>query len=112
MARKIDNFIKEIAKKYTEGNISLRKLKCFLDDIFSIFVGTTKDLHRFIEEINKIHHAIKFTMTRTTIIDEDINSRCSCPPQHSIPFLDISMSIKIEEYQQTCTRNLQIKSNI
>ena len=94
MARRIDPFIKQLAKIYTEGNVSLRILKRFLDDIFTIFDGTTKDLHNFIEEINKIHHAIKFTMTHTTIIDEDSNLRCSCPPQHSNPFLDISMSIK------------------
>ena len=94
MARRIDPSIKQLAKIYTEGNVSLRILKRFLDDIFSIFVGTTKNLHKFIEENNKIHHAIKFTMSHTSIINEDTNLRCSCPPQHSIPFLDISLSIE------------------
>ena len=33
-------------------------------------------------------------MSHTSIINEDTNSRCSCPPQHSILFLDISLSIE------------------
>ena len=94
MARKIDPFIKLIARKYTDRNVDLKILKRFLDDIFTIFLGTTKNLHKFIEEINKIHPAIKFTMAHTSVLEEDISDRCSCPPQNSIPFLDVSLSIK------------------
>ena len=81
-ARRIDNMIKEIAAKLsTEGTNLLLFLKRFLDDIFEIFVGSAKTLHIFLEEINKIHTNIKFTMTHTTNIFEPEATRCSCPPQ-------------------------------
>ena len=69
-------------------------LKRFLDDIFSIFLGTTKDLHKLLEEIKKIHKSIKFTMNHTTIEGEPIESRCSCQPLQEIPFLDTACSLK------------------
>jgi hypothetical protein len=94
MARRIDIEIGKIAKKYTEGNISLKLFKRFLDDILAIFIGSTKSLHKFIKEINQIHPAIKITMSHTSIIGEDNDSRCSCPEQKSIPYLDTSLSIK------------------
>ena len=94
-ARRIDNMIKEIAAKLsTEGTNLLLFLKRVLDDIFEIFVGSTKTLHIFLEEINKIHTNIKFTMTHTTNIFEPEATRCSCPPQDSIQFLDTSCKIK------------------
>ena len=94
MARVMDPQINVIAQKYTEGNIPLNILKCSLDDIFAIFVGTTQNLHKFIEDIDKIHPAIKFTMSHTSIQDEDLRTRSSCPEQQPIPFLDTSISIK------------------
>ena len=63
-------------------------------NIFEIFIGSTKTLHIFLEEINKIHTNIKFTMTHTTNIFEPEATRCSCPPQDSIQFLDTSCKIK------------------
>ena len=33
-------------------------------------------------------------MAHTSVLEEDISDRCSCPPQNSIPFLDVSLSIK------------------
>ena len=66
-------------------NLKIQTL--FLDDIFTIFVGTTKNLHKFIEEINQKYFAIKFTVTKTSIYEEDIFDRCSHPSQISIPFL-------------------------
>ena len=94
MARVIDPHIRSVAQKYTEGNIPLNILKLFLDDIFTIFIGTTKNLHKFFEEINKIHPAITLTMSQTSIPEEDLENRCSCLKQRSIPFLDTSLSIK------------------
>ena len=64
MAKQIDNKIKSLATGIT-GESKLRLLKRFLDDLFLIFKGTTKELHEFFNLINKIHPAIKFTMTPT-----------------------------------------------
>ena len=45
-----------IASKYdTEEFKALRPLKRFMNDLFSIFVGTTKGLHKLYEEINQIN---------------------------------------------------------
>ena len=95
MARRIDNQILEIAEKYIEGGqIPIRFMKRFLDDIFQIFQGATKKLHQLFDEINTIHPNVKFTMSQTSLPEESEESRCSCPPQESIPFLDTSCKIK------------------
>lgn len=69
-------------------------MKIFLDDLFSIFIGTTKKLHNFFEEINQIHPNIKFTMDHTTPQFERQEDRCPCNPKSAVPFLDTSCSIK------------------
>ena len=95
MARKVDSKIKEIARKYMEnGNIAIRFLKRFLDDIFLIFFGSLMKLHEFFLEINKIHPTIKFTMSHTTPISEQQDPSCPCTPRDSIPYLDTSCTIK------------------
>ena len=67
MARKIDDKIISLAQKHSLNNKSpLSIFKRFLDDIFSIFKGTTKDLHKLFEEMNQIHKSIKFTMNNTS----------------------------------------------
>ena len=38
-----------------EGNREFNILKRFLYDLFNIFTGTTKQLHKIYEEINKFH---------------------------------------------------------
>ena len=53
-------------------------LKIFLDDIFLIFQGTTKQLNTLFNEINKIHPSIKFTMTHTSIKLEQDCDECDC----------------------------------
>ena len=53
MVRRIDNMIEYLSRKYKEnGILALKFLKRFLDDIFMIFLGSTKNLYTFIEEIN------------------------------------------------------------
>ena len=42
-------------------NKSLKYLR-YIDDIFMIWTGTAAELKRFTEEINKVHHSIKFTV--------------------------------------------------
>ena len=85
MADQIDDKIKLIA---TLGAGQLKLLKRFLDDLFLIFKGTTRELHVFLDKINQIHESIKFTMTHTARKGETENERCSCIQVSEIPFLD------------------------
>ena len=81
--------------KYGEGGqSSFILLKRFLDDLFSIFKGTTKQLHRLFNEINQIHPTLKFTMSHTTPSSEAEEDQCDCQPKQSIPFLDTLQSIE------------------
>ena len=82
MAGKIDTKIMEASKN------SIQLMKRFLDDLFIIFNGSTKELHTFFTEINQIHPTIKFTMNHTSLSYESESDRCSCEPQSFIPFLD------------------------
>ena len=56
LARKIDPFIKEIAKKYTEGNVSLRILKLFLM-IFLLYLWELQNI-----SISSLKKLTKYTM--------------------------------------------------
>ena len=48
MATKIDQEILKIAQNLgADGSMSLKLLKRFLDDLFMIFIGSTKKLHEF-----------------------------------------------------------------
>ena len=72
-----------------EGNREFNILKRFLYDLFNIFTGTTKQLHKIYEEINKL---------------------CDCQHKDSIPFLDIILSIEnwqiqIDLYTKPTDRN-------
>mgnify|MGYP001366087863 CR=1 FL=1 len=49
-----------------------------LDDIFMIFVGRTKTLHKLLDEINKIHPSIKLTMSHTSLSSEKENVSLMC----------------------------------
>ena len=92
MSRKIDIKIISIFEKYfTEEHISLKLFKRFLDDLFFIFKGSSKTLHKILDEINGIHPNIKLTMNHTSIDEDD---PCDCPKKETIPFLDVSLSIK------------------
>jgi hypothetical protein len=49
MARRIDQRIMDLAKKYGKLNQNpLTIFKRFLDDIFTIFCGNSKDLHHLL----------------------------------------------------------------
>jgi len=90
MDRRVD---KQISR---EANLLGQQLflKRFLDDLFSIFVGSTKKLHELQNQINKINPNIKFTMEHTSIEGECPEERCECPERKSIPFLDTLCSIE------------------
>ena len=56
MAKKIYPKFLEIAKRFSKNDQSpMEYLKRFLDDFISLWNGTSKDLHAFFEESNKIH---------------------------------------------------------
>ena len=62
LARRLDRTIRTIAEKSGEnGNSAFQIFKLFLDDLFQVFKGTTKQLHKMYKEINKIHPILKFT---------------------------------------------------
>ena len=95
LAKRIDEEIIRIMNKYgKDGDQSLKILKRFLDDLFQIFTGTTKELHQLYEEINKIHPTLKFTMIYTTIDNKPDEDRCDCEKTESIPFLDTSLKME------------------
>ena len=86
----------KIAEKYmVNGQIPIKFMKRFLDDIFFIFLGSITELHTFFEELNRMHPTIKFTMTHITPVSElDQNSSCTCPKIEGIPFLDTFCKIE------------------
>ena len=63
---KIDKKMEQLIETLKETqNISVECLNRFLDDLFSIFIGTTKQLHKLWEMMNKIHPSVEFTMLCT-----------------------------------------------
>ena len=96
LANKIDRQFWKIAEKYMEnGQIPLKFMRRFLDDIFMIFIGTVRQLHLFFEELNQVHPTMKFTMTHTTPKLNQIRApECDCPQIEAIPFLDTLCQIK------------------
>ena len=95
MARTIDPEIQKLSEKYNKEKVkSLPLLKRFLDDYISLFVGTTKNLHRLLEEINKIHPQIRLTMSHTSVPGELLEDQCDCEKKSEIPFLDTLCSLK------------------
>ena len=114
MARRIDKMITSLAQKYAWNNRSpLTIFKRFLDDIFTIFQGTSKNLHKLFDEMNQLHDSIKFTMNHTSSPSEAEGDRCQCSLQISIPFLDVLCSIqdgKIETdlYRKETDRNMYL----
>ena len=91
MARMMDSKITELIKQCSENNINLNFMKRYLDDIFSIFVGRSSKLHILLEELNKLHPTIKFTLKHTS----NQLSDCDCEILESIPFLDTLCKIYI-----------------
>ena len=88
---KIWDIIEEL--KATE-NMDVKSLNKFLDDLISIFIGSTKALHKLWQKMNEIHPSVKFTMQHTTIPNENVDDRCDCEAASSVPYLNTSCSIK------------------
>ena len=88
MAKRIDNRIRELAEEMKNQNMQnlplLLLLKRFLDDIFLVFQGTTKQIHQLLDKINAIHKSIQFTMEHTSNKEENKADKCDCTPKQSI----------------------------
>ena len=95
MARKIDQKILDLASNLNQGISPIIFLKRFLDDIFMIYTGSVTDLHIFLEELNKLHPTIKFTMNHTMPENSSLlpPHQCDCKPDEALPFLDTSCKI-------------------
>ena len=105
-----DNFMARKIDKKIEQEENLKFLKRFLDDLFLIFEGTTKELHQLLDRINQIHPAIQFTMEHTTVKSESPKEKCSCEPKDQIPFLDTSCGLKngqieVDLYRKKTNKN-------
>ena len=117
MGKKIDPKILEIAAKFIKnGQVPMEYLKRFLDDYFSFWMGSSKDLHLFYEEINKIHQNIKFTIKHTYNNQEAPEDRCDCIPEKSIPFLDTNLTvingkISVDLYRKPTDKNQYLLTN-
>ena len=72
----------------------MKELLRFLDDLFSVFEGTTKQLNSLWQKINTLHPSVKFTLQHTTPEKENSDDHCECERVASVPFLDTSCSIK------------------
>ena len=94
----IDNKIYNLAKNISVTEDPIRILKRFLDDIFLIWKGNLTDLIAFLDQINNLHHTIKFTYEYTCpytcTYPSDIQHDCFCYSSRSIPFLDTLVTIK------------------
>ena len=111
LARRIDVKIEDLARKYEQsGQGSLKMFKRFLDDILKLFIGSTKNLHKFFDEMNELHPTLKFTMIHTTLNGESEEEKCRCENRNSIPYLDTQISIEngkleIDLYKKPTDRN-------
>ena len=95
LAKRIDEKLTALSKTFqNKGKGFMKLFKRFLDDILNVFVGSSKELHNFFDQINKIHPTLKFTMTHTTISGEKTEDRCSCEERKAIPFLDTLLQIE------------------
>ena len=94
VAENIDGEIEKQAIKYNSSVEALQLMKRFLDDIFALFCGSTKDLHKLLDDMNNINPTMKFTLSHTSIEGESKENKCDCDEQSKLPFLDTLCYIK------------------
>ena len=111
IAKKIDPEVEKLGVKYGQnGNSSILMFKRFLDDLFLLFKGTSKQLHSFFIDLNKIHPTLKFTLQHTMPSSEPETEKCDCENRTSISFLDTLCrieggSIDTDLYRKPTDRN-------
>ena len=95
MAEEIDPKVVTLAVRYDKENQkALQLLKRFLDDMFALFNGTTKMLHKLLDQINQIKPNIDLTMIHTSAPGEALEDKCKCESRSEIPFLGTLCRIK------------------
>ena len=117
MAKVIDPVIviMELANKIESESEPIDFLKRFLDDIFLTYTGSIKSLHTLLDELNKIHPTIKFTMSHTTPPNLE-SSECKCEATQSLAFLDTLCKIEngkiiTDLYRKETDRNQYLLSS-
>ena len=112
MARKIDQKILDLASQLNHGDSPIKFLKRFLDDIFMLYTGSLENLHHFLDELNKMHPTIKFTMSHTVpnLKENTQPTHCDCKPEQALAFLDtsckiVSGQIIVDLYRKETDRN-------
>ena len=110
MANIDKKILKLIEQMKSTETISVKCFHRFLDDLFKIFIGTTKQLHTLWRHMNQIHPSIKFTLQHTTPETELEEDHCDCKRENSVPFLDTSCSISngkiiLDLYRKPTDRN-------
>ena len=109
LARNIDKKIVEILNiLQTTETFSYKLFKRFLDDLFYVICGTTKQVHSLFDQLNSLHPSIKFTIQHTAVISE--SDPCSCEKIYEISFLDTLLSLKdgkiiVDLYKKPTDRN-------
>ena len=124
MAKKIDPKIVTLAYDDGQENSAHKQynpvkfFKRFLDDIFILFRGSPQILHSFIEDLNKIHPTIKFTLSHTLPYNKEniLTSHCDCAISESLAFLDtackiIERKIIVDLYRKPTDRNQYLLTN-
>ena len=84
--------------------------------MIKIFFVTSQDLHNKLEkleEMNQMHSSNKFNMYHTTNIFEDEATKCACPHQESVSYLDTSCKISegkiiIDLFKKPTDRNMYL----
>ena len=74
----------------------LKIWKRFLDDCFGIWADSIEKLYQFLDDINKIHPTIKFTLEHSSPFYCGLKDEhdCWCHRTKSIPFLDTKLYIE------------------
>ena len=90
---KLDDQIVKLANahKITVDECPLKTWKRFPDDCFGIWTDSFEKLYQFLDDINKIHPIIKFTLEHSSPFYCGLKDEhdCWCHRTKSIPFLKI-----------------------
>lgn len=70
----------------------------YVDDIFTVFTGTRKELDSFLQYLNTIHNCIKFT--------------CEIEQNNCLPFLDLLITINENKFEFEIYRKPSATDNI
>ena len=93
----LDRLILLCSRNLFTTHETVKYYRRFLDDIIMIFKGSCSDLHKFLDEINKLHPTLNFTMEHTKTKN---NCDCDCMTLSKLPFLDTQLEESTEKFHQ------------